>query len=432
MPESDTISRTNASCLSARASPAASASRPGCRDSTLAPPSRRRPDARRPSALLMMSQSPFDPARGAARSMQTLARWLARGGWSVCAASTNATEAAHLAGGLARDAIVSASGALHATRWGAAWRASGSGVDWRWVETRHPPGRSGEAADYTRLLSSTLAQRQPDLVLCCGDEPGDRLRRAQCRRAGARVVLVLHDLAHLGRSLPDVDAYLCPSRFLQRAYRDAGLRAVDWLPLPVEGHDLRGPSSKDALVTLFVNPEPAKGLDLVAAMAARLARRRPGIPLMVVSGRSPTHQFCAALAQQGADLAAMPNLMLAPQGLLPAELFSLARVVLMPSLVPEGGGRVAVEGQCVGAVPLVSDRGALPEVVGAGGIVLPPGVAHLDAWQQALERLYDDEDHWQAMSRAARVNSQRHQAAAGVPALSAWARRVCQGAPALA
>ena len=46
------------------------------------------------SVLLLLEQSPFDPASGAARSMRTISEILARNGWRVRALATTNTEGA--------------------------------------------------------------------------------------------------------------------------------------------------------------------------------------------------------------------------------------------------------------------------------------------------------------------------------------------------
>ncbi len=68
--------------------------------------------------------------------------------------------------------------------------------------------------------------------------------------------------------------------------------------------------------------------------------------------------------------------------------------VAVPSLY-EGFGRVALEAMAAGAPVLVSDRGALPEVVGKGGQVLP---LEVDAWVAAFMPLFLDEDARQTWS----------------------------------
>jgi glycosyltransferase involved in cell wall biosynthesis len=44
--------------------------------------------------------------------------------------------------------------------------------------------------------------------------------------------------------------------------------------------------------------------------------------------------------------------------------------LLMPSVAPEGFGRVILEAQCSGIPVVGSNRGAIPEVLGTGGVVV--------------------------------------------------------------
>jgi glycosyltransferase involved in cell wall biosynthesis len=60
----------------------------------------------------------------------------------------------------------------------------------------------------------------------------------------------------------------------------------------------------------------------------------------------------------------------------------------LPSLA-EGFGLPALEAMACGAIVVVSDRGALPEVVGDAGIVVPPTPA---AIEEALRRVLDGPD----------------------------------------
>ena len=55
----------------------------------------------------------------------------------------------------------------------------------------------------------------------------------------------------------------------------------------------------------------------------------------------------------------------------PRHFWSVTRVCLMPSLVAETQGLVAVEAMANGIPVIASDRGALPETLGGAGIVLP-------------------------------------------------------------
>lgn len=77
-------------------------------------------------------------------------------------------------------------------------------------------------------------------------------------------------------------------------------------------------------------------------------------------------------------------------------LFRGARMLVLPSL-DEGFGLPALEAMSAGIPVVVSDRGALPWVVGDAGVIADASDA--DAWAAALARLKDDQ-RW-ALNRAA-------------------------------
>ncbi|MGB1007917.1 MAG: glycosyltransferase, partial [Thalassobaculaceae bacterium] len=82
--------------------------------------------------------------------------------------------------------------------------------------------------------------------------------------------------------------------------------------------------------------------------------------------------------------------------------YRAAAVVLAPSLVEETWGRIVSEAQVSGIPALVSDRGALPETVGAGGVVVGAD-ASLDDWCAALTRMWDDRAFYDQLTVAARA-----------------------------
>ena len=73
--------------------------------------------------------------------------------------------------------------------------------------------------------------------------------------------------------------------------------------------------------------------------------------------------------------------------------YARARMLLMPSVWEESFGRTVVEAQLNGLPVLASQRGALPENVGDGGLVLDPHAPVAD-WAAALRRLYHDGEGW--------------------------------------
>lgn len=74
-------------------------------------------------------------------------------------------------------------------------------------------------------------------------------------------------------------------------------------------------------------------------------------------------------------------------------LLANAKIVVVPSLY-EGFGRVALEAMAYGRPTLVSDQGALPEVVCHGGQVIP---LVRDQWIEALVHLCTNELDWQRL-----------------------------------
>ena len=74
------------------------------------------------------------------------------------------------------------------------------------------------------------------------------------------------------------------------------------------------------------------------------------------------------------------------------RLFAGARALVLPSL-DEGFGLPALEAMAAGVPVVASNRGALPEVVAAGGTLLDP--TDVEGWVSAIERLARD-DRWAA------------------------------------
>ena len=60
----------------------------------------------------------------------------------------------------------------------------------------------------------------------------------------------------------------------------------------------------------------------------------------------------------------------------------------MPSTVPDAFPRVVIEAGVAGMPTLGALRGGIPEAVGAGGLLLPPGDP--DAWARAIRALGPD------------------------------------------
>lgn len=148
---------------------------------------------------------------------------------------------------------------------------------------------------------------------------------------------------------------------------------------------------------LFVNPTQIKGVEIMFALAAAC----PEIPFLVAEswGLNPRwRENCLARAQR------FPNIEWTQPTADMRTLFARSRTLLMPSIWEESFGRTAVEAQINGLPVVASRRGALPETIGAGGLLVDAH-APIGEWQAALRRAYLPSAEYDALSEAARCHA---------------------------
>ena len=304
--------------------------------------------------LLLLNQMPQDPASGAPRSMRTICEFLAAGGMEVRALTTTATEGARggekfdaehyltdLAGapepenlvvrGEARDDI------LRFCAKGVAYDLLGTG--------EHGPQEWEKEFGglFDELLERTLREFQPDIVFTYGGSPAEMRRRKKARESGAKIVFGLRNLNYLARgAFEDVDAVLTGSRFVTERYRSAiGIESTP-LPLPMDASEVIAPDHEKIFIT-YVNPSVEKGVYFAARLFEELSLRRPDVPVLVIESRGTAGMLVAAGLHGGFDLRRHENIMTGKTVARPADIFSLARVIVAPSVWEEPAGRIAAE-----------------------------------------------------------------------------------------
>ena len=145
---------------------------------------------------------------------------------------------------------------------------------------------------------------------------------------------------------------------------------------------------------LFVNPTPIKGVEIMFS----LAEACPDIPFLVSEswGLSPQwRDYCLKRASL------LPNIEWSPPTHDMRPVYARSRTLLMPSLWEEAFGRTVVEAQINGIPVVASNRGALPDTVGAGGVLLDAH-APIDDWQHALRMAYMPSPTFEQLSDLAR------------------------------
>ena len=150
-----------------------------------------------------------------------------------------------------------------------------------------------------------------------------------------------------------------------------------------------------------------KGIILLMEALAIL-RERGIAPSLVVIGGGPERGFledrCEALGLTGQVHFA---------GVVPAEavpvLLNQCKVMVVPSIVEEGFGIVALEGIACGCVVVAAETGGLPEAVGPCGLTFPKGDSL--ALTDRLAELLSDEPKITALRAQAPSHLLRHQPA---------------------
>ncbi|HEX4608153.1 MAG TPA: glycosyltransferase family 4 protein [Urbifossiella sp.] len=302
------------------------------------------------------------------------------------------------------------------------------------------PPSAAEAAAFAALVGDLVGRLRPDVVLTYGGDPASRGVVAAARRAGARVAFWLHNFAYTDTSaFAGCDAIVVPSEFSRAHYRQAlGIDCTALPPVTDPGRVAVDRPDGGKYLT-FVNPTPEKGVLVFARVAAVLGRDRPDVPLLVVEGRGRADW----LARCGVDLTGVGSLRRMANTPDPRQFYRLSRVVLAPSAWRESFGRVPVEAMFNGIPVVASDRGALPEVVGAGGVCLPlpapltaaartpPTEAEVGPAVEAVLRLWDDPAAYRAASAAARHAAARWHPDAVVPRWEAFLTALAASRPAV-
>jgi glycosyltransferase involved in cell wall biosynthesis len=152
---------------------------------------------------------------------------------------------------------------------------------------------------------------------------------------------------------------------------------------------------------LFVNPVVKKGVN----MAFELARRNPDIPFVFLESWPMHPRQIESLARA---LSTLPNVTLRRATLQMTNEYAQTRILIVPSVWEEAWGRVVTEAQLSGIPVIASAIGGLPESVGAGGILIPPG-SEAEVWSAHLRQLWSSDTVYECYRQRAIDYSRRHE-----------------------
>jgi glycosyltransferase involved in cell wall biosynthesis/GT2 family glycosyltransferase len=270
----------------------------------------------------------------------------------------------------------------------------------------------GELVSVLDYYERFLVNFRPDAVLACNPGPKPDLTFDFMLHVGKGfdipLVLWLGDESAINVTvLQNVDHCVVTSEYLRRLFWDRlGLvcqklpLVFDWESIHVQRHEPRD-------VTILATS--SSGDRLVAAkIAEKVARLRPDISVVV----SPEH----AQPEEGSTTRERENPHV--QYRLPERLRT-TRVLVVPSLGHYGFDRATAEAMINGIPVVVSNRGALPEIVGDAALVIDipscyqsesPQVPRADdvaSWVEAIVRLWDDSQFYEKISRRSVSHAQQ-------------------------
>ncbi len=231
--------------------------------------------------------------------------------------------------------------------------------------------------------------RQGHDIVFCSQEGADEICQV-ANEGGHTVVGWIHSISPVGllvlRGNPAI--VLCTSEFVrQTVHSQFGIHGT----LFYLSFEMPCPSHVRGTAMTLVNPVPEKGIDIFLALAKRLPER----PFWAVEGWYPVAIDSSHSMRNVRYFTKQMNL---------ASVYSETRLLLVPSHVDEGFGRVVVEAGLWGIPTIASSRGGLPEAVGPGGLLIEDHQG-VDAWMDAVLH-FDDANYYVLMAEAALRHAQ--------------------------
>lgn len=299
------------------------------------------------------------------------------------------------------------------------FNTSDKGVDYIYTKTAHTSINKWNYEEQNLLyveFQKLLRLWRPDLVMGFGGDCVSMALRAELQRRGIPSVYVLCNGNHQNYSFFDCDLVVTDSNATAQFYANNFGINVQVMGQFLSAESVKAESKNPKYIT-FINPDPSKGVALVARLALMAQKELPDERFLIVKSRGDFAASVQALhfpdnKNKKLSLSQFKNVDVAENSSNVKPIYAASKVLLAPSLCYESWGRVATEA-VINTVPvLASKSGGLPEAMGDGGICLDapkdtqkdwlriPTEKEMRPWMDALKRLLT-EDWTEACIRGA-------------------------------
>ena len=275
---------------------------------------------------------------------------------------------------------------------------------------------STEEVALYRLFTDSFRQLEPDVVLTYGGFISNYCAGLYAMSRGRKSVLyVASDTYAQPGNFSHADMIVTVSNAMSRLMD--GVTDLPKLVLPpfFDKASVIATARTPDYITLL-NPLPAKGLMLAAALALESARKGRPYKFLFVEGRgtrATIHALCPAVL-------ALPTIGIADNTADVKLVYERSKVILFPSVWFETAGKVLLEANANGIPVLATNIGGIPEMLDGAGYLFDPPQACVDKWDtpapadyvakwlDVLDRLHNDPAEWDDAVRRAKAADSRY------------------------
>ena len=267
--------------------------------------------------------------------------------------------------------------------------------------TQHAEYRAGEPGALLDYFETFLLTYRPDAMIALNPGRQPDLVFDLMFHIGKGIdiptVLWLGDEVALNLTvMQNVDYCVVGSEFLRRQYWEAIGLVCQTLPHAFDWDQVRLPRREPQAVMILARDWSGELL-IAGKIVEKLNRSRPDIPVILLGQDWKVRRPILGAPANPTSDPASPGTRLTP-----SQVYSGAKVLLVPSLGHALFDRSVAEAMINGIPVVVGDRGALPEVVGSAGLVadIPacyqpdstrvPNADDISPWVDAVIRLWDD------------------------------------------